>query len=422
MRAYTGLETPLLTRLAPASLLVLLAFAAPAIADDQSAGAARFDGARERTGSVPDAPTVGTLASPQDQALLDALLARVQVRPDDDPRAGAAIRDAFSSLLKTKTGKDLATAFVAENARATVGFGTIDGSAVVSENGIKVMNGSGGFTEPWKDPPAVTLNRAYLDCDENYRRVEIARVLGHEMLGHGFERQRAVAAGLSDRAMQYYRGDEGNASMIGWLVQSELGGKLINGHMWNYLSSPDKFYDTIEFQTAFYATSLSAQQMLDPIPEWKKRLGRVDEKRAELDAGAKDMLRWQKIALHFVNAHGISADRFANIGASIRYELVDYVPAARKNLDQIQKSLQSAIDYASGPSGAALLSEMHAAGSSDYIRGVDQRLDGYAQRLATEVSGRHQESVSPPDPNQITWSQLDQMWNDDDPAHKALIP
>lgn len=406
------------SRLAPLLPAVLLAL--PPRARAQGApGEVQFDGARVHAGAVADAPAAATPASPQDAALLDSLLMRVQLRADSNPAAGDALRDALAAIIRTKTGGDLARAFVAENARASVGFGEVDGSSVVVENGIRVMNGSGGYTQTEKVPPSVVLNRDYLDTDPNYRRVEIARVLAHEMLGHGFERQRVEASGLSTDALYYYRADEGNASMVGWLVQAELGGKLINGNMWNYLSTPEKFYQEIELQTPYYATTLSAAQMLDPLPVWRDRLGRLGEERASFDEDEKAEKHWKLVIQHFVVSYGIDASRFSNLSQDIDYMLATYLPAARARLTETDADLRATIARATGPEGAKLLDEMRAAGASDYVASMERRMDSNAARLRAEVGDKQPETAAPPDPRQITWAQLAQMWADEPPSAKA---
>jgi hypothetical protein len=413
-----------LSRITPTSLAVLLALTSSARAQPANqSGDARFDGAAVRKGgvAVPDAPAGGGSAD-QSEKLFQALMARVTVRPDPSSREAAAIRDAFREMLKTQTGSELAQRFVNENAHGSVGFGDTGGSAVVEQNGIKVMQGSGGYTETSKTPPSVMLNQQFLETDPNYQRVEIARVLTHELMGHGFERQRVAAAGLSPDAMYYYRADEGNASMVGWLVQAELGGKLINGHMWNYLTDPEKFYKGIQFLDPYYATTLSAQEMLDPVPVWKDRLSRLGEARAGLDDDQKEYTRWKAIIQHFATAHGIGEERFKNLSGDIGYTLDTYVPSARERLTETDKTLNEAINRALSPSGATLLADMRTAGQSAYVAGQERRMNDYAARLRADVGTRQRETAAPPDPAQVTWSELEKIWKEDYPAHRAQIP
>lgn len=412
-------------RFLPASLA--LALCLPPAARAQSAplpGDVQFDGARPRpaaTAVAADAPGTAP-AAPQDADLLNRLIAQISTRPDDDPRAAPALREAFAAILRTRTGHELAQAFVDEGAVASVGFETMAGTEVVEENGIKVTRGSGGYTRPDVDPPLVTLSRAFLDADPAYRRVELARVLAHEMLGHAFESQRVQNAGLSADAMGYYRGDEGNASMIGWLVQAELGGRLINWSMWKYLEEPERFYKALELLEPDYALSLSPEQMRDPAPVWQGRLDRLPGERASLDDYGRDLRRGQLIIRHFITDHAIAESRFKNLSSDFSYEIATGIPDNLKRLDQIEKVLRSTLRYASTAKGQGLLADMRSAGGSAYVNGIEDRMDARADRLRAEIGNRQRETAAPPDPNQITWDQLHQMWRDDDPSHKAGIP
>lgn len=413
-------------RLPPASLALALALALTTAARAQNAalsGDVQFDGARPHPAAAAvaaDAP--GAAAPDQDADLLNRLFENVTVRPDDDPRAAPALREAFATLLKSRTGRELVKDFVAEGAAASVGFETMAGAGVVEENGILVTRGSGGYTQPDVDPPLVTLNRAFLDADAGFRRVELARVLAHEMLGHALEAQRIQNAGLSASALSYYRGDEGNASMIGWLVQTELGGRLINWSMWKYLEEPGRFYKGLELLEPDYALSLSPAQMSDPVPVWQGRLDRIPDERASLDDYERDLRRGQLIIRHFVDAHGIAQSRFKNLSDDFSYEIATGIPDNRARLDKIEKVLRSTIRYSSTPEGRSLLANMRAAAGSAYVNGIEDRMDARAGRLRAEIGNRKQETAAPPDPDQITWDQLHQMWRDDDPGHKAGIP
>lgn len=412
-------------RFLPASLALALSLSPAARAQNAAlSGDVQFDGARPRPAAAAVAAGApgAFSAAPQDADLLNRLVAQVSTRPDDDPRAAPALREAFAAILRTRTGRELAQSFVDEGAVASVGFETIDGSGVAEENGIKVVRGTGGYTRTDVDPPLVTLNRAYLDADPEYRRVELASVLAHEMLGHALESQRAPGAGVSGDVLNYYRGDEGNASLIGWLVRAELGGRLINWSMWKYLEEPERFYKTIRFIAPDYALSLSPAEMRDPASAWRERLDRVPDERASLNEADRDMRRWQAVIRHLVADHGIDETRFSNISADISYTLATDLPDNRKTLDQIERDLSALVRSASTPKGRSLIADIQAAVGSAYVSGMEDRLDGRVDRLRSEVGNRRPETAAPPDPNQITWPELQKMWREDDPAHKRTVP
>lgn len=423
----------------PASLFALALLAAfsaltPAARADNPlpSGDTLFDGSKTRHDPFLAAPQGGAArnAAPRalrpatvvpDQQLFSSLMDQVTFRQGQTPQEVGLLMEAFQQMLTSRTGSELIASFVREHARATVGFGKVEGSTVVEEDGLKTLSASGGFTQTTHDPPDVTLNQDYLKTSPEYRRVEIARVLTHEMMGHGFQRQRILAAGLSPEAMYYYRGDEGNASMVGWLVQAELGGKLINAHMWNWLTDPEKFYDHIQYLSPYYATTLNAQQMQDPIATWNARLGKLGAQRAALAGEEKDERRWRAVMQHFITDHGMDASRFSNLRNESDATLSTYYPSQRRNLDEVQTQLRDALAKASGPGGAKLLADMRAAGQSAYVADLERRMNEYTERLRSEVGTRKPETAAPPDPNQVTWQDLAGMFQRDDPAHVARL-
>jgi hypothetical protein len=364
---------------------------------------------------------VASAAAADDPVLLKNFMDRVEILPDSDPRSAPAIRAALGDILKTPTGREIARAFVAENAHAQVRFSKVEGSATVLENGKRVIQASGGNTETWQDPPIVNLNRDYLDTDPDYMRMNVAATLAHEMLGHGLQAQRDKRAGLPFEINNSYRGDEANAGLIGWLVQTELGGPLDNGHMWNYLKNPEIYHRSLQTNMAYYSVSFSTAEMLDPVGTLKSRLGGVVKARARLQTSADEMKFWRKVVEHFIQEHGVPRDRFKSISDDIDGFLGHWVKLASDNFDEIDAALKAKIALLESPKGAELLKAYKAAAGSAVLAEDEARLARYRARLAKLTEGRHPEESVPPVPGMITWDELGKMWENDDPVHKAAL-
>lgn len=388
-----------------------------------------FDGGRSR-GGVAAAPLgslgfgragpAGTSTAP-DPALVKAFLAQVDIEADKDPRAVPAIRAALTDILKTPTGREIARAFVAEKARAKIHFEKIAGSSVVLDNGKKILQASGGNTTTWEDPPIVNLNRDYLDTDPEFMRMNVASTLAHEMLGHAFQSQRERRAGLPFAVSNAYRGDEANAGLIGWLVQTELGGRLDNSHMWNYLKNPEIYHRSLQTNMAYYAVSLSPAEMKDPVGTLKGRVSAAGKARAQLQDEAESMRFWRRVVEHFVTVHGVSREKFSSIDQDIDSFLGHYLKLADDNLDEIESSLKDKIALLESPKGAARLKEFKEASDSPILAANEARLAKYRTRLAGLTAGRRKEPTMPPVPGKLTWDDLSKMWADDDPAHKQAL-
>ena len=386
-----------------------------------------FDGAKGRRGDVAaqkDAPSSGRKAAAdpdgldeKQRDLLDGLLARVDLKPGDDPRAPALLHQTFVKIVRTPTGAEMSERFIAANARAVVDFSNPGNSDVTIVNGKAVLLWSGGDTDVAKRPPVVRLNRGYLNSDSAWRGPEMAGTIGHELFGHALESQRAD--GVTD-ALNYYRGDEANAGLLGWLIEIEAGAPTNDGRMWNYLQDPEKFHKALEMHMAYYAGTFSVEEMKDPLAALKGRRARLDEARARLHEDNKNTDSWRPIIEHFVAVHGVRSENFKSARESI-----DGFDAYATAQDKEYATIAAHIDELSTrllASDCKELETLWRAAESPYYIEAEQRLRTLRERLGKTVANRAPEPTTPPVPGQIDLDQLSVLYNQDLQDHPEHWP
>lgn len=403
-----------LPNLALAFLLAAPLGASRALAQTTQSPDRLFDGAKPHDGDAAGPLQTGA-ADPdgldaKQRALLDGLLARVELKPGDDPRAPALLHETFVRLVRTPTGAEMSARFIAENARAVVEFGVHLSSAVRMVNGKAVLLYSGGDTDTSKHPPVIMLNQGYLETDPAWRGPEMTGTLGHEMFGHAFERQRADKAGVTS-SLNHYRGDEANAGLLGWLIELEAGAPADDGNMWNYIQDPEAYHRNLETLMAYYAGTFSVADMKNPLATLKDRRDRVDQARARLHQRRESTDNWRPVVEHFIEVHGMSRDDFSNILASI--DGTDkFTETEDKEYVHIQSYIDSLSAHWSGD-GAAELATISAESGSPYYVGTEERLQVLRGRLKDLTANRKPEPSAPPVPGQITWDQLSDMYEKD---------
>lgn len=374
-------------------------------------------------GATPPPGGANPAAAAQTAQLLRNLRASLDIAPDADPRAAAAMNEALESLVNTPTGRELALEFTAAGARAKVEFGGVDHSATVIMNGRRILQASGGHTFTSENPPRVVLNRDYLDTDPDFRRVNLTSTLGHELLGHALEIHRARKAGVSHDAVYYYRGDEAGSGLIGWLVQTEMGGRLDNGHMWNYLADPERYHAGLKTNLPYYSTTLSTAEMRVPVATLQGRVAAIATDRKRTKEYAASMVVWRPVIEHFVTVHGMSRDLFSSLSDEIAAAVI-WSNDHQKDLNDINAHLADTIKQWESPKAKALKAGLAAASGSTYMRQSEERLAARADRLRGLVAGRKPEPTVPPVPGKLAWDDLYRLRDQDrkdNPRHMEKI-
>ena len=374
----------------------------------------KLGGASLASGGVAAAATAA-----QDAELLKTLLASLELRPDVDPRAAPALNAALSDLVKTPTGREVAQQFLASGAKAKVEFGDVVNSTTAIVNGRRILIASGGNTDTKKHPPVVLLNRHFLDTDPDYRRVKLPAILAHELFGHALEQQRAEKAGVSFYALNHYRGDEANSGLIEWLLQTELGGPLDNGHMWSYLADPERYHADLKTNMPYYSTTLSTVEMRSPVAALEGRVAGIKAESVRARTIVAGMTIWRPVIEHFITVHNMERSRFSSVVEKIDAG-VRWGDLHEKTLNDINAHLTATIAEWKGPASDMLKEDFLTAAYSPYMRESEQRLAVRAARLRGLVAGRKQEPSAPPIPGKILWEDLQRMLEQDrkdNPGH-----
>ena len=345
-----------------------------------SPGLLNFDGGVAHGGDIRGPPASGSVASGKSApgVLQTQLLQRLVFKGSKQERE--ALGEAVGTILQTRTGRELAAAFVRERAVAGVSIGAIDNSSVVTEHGKKILSGTSGMTETDKIPPEVTISRAYMGTDPAFRRVVMAGTLAHELFGHALEAQRAKRAGFPKSAQDHYRGDEIGSRLIDWLIQTELTGKVDDASPAEYLTDPEGYHRGLVTVDPYYVNTLSAKEMKNPVTTLRGRRKMVAADEAKTTAGIKDMEDWRPIIAHFVKVHRIAKARFAPAEEELNTYLV-WAYGHQKKIAEIKESLEGMIEYWSTPKGAKEKKQVIDAASDPYLLGMEASLTARAREL-----------------------------------------
>jgi hypothetical protein len=357
-----------------------------------------FDGGAARGGDIRGPPTgsvaAGSGAAPDPAVLQAQFLTRLVFKGNKQERE--ALSEAVTTLLKTRTGRDLAAQFVSERAAAEVTLATMENSATVMEKGRKVLSGTAGLTDTDKDPPKIELNRVYLETDPEYRRVALAGTLAHELFGHALEAQRAKKAGIPHAALYHYRGDEIGSRLIDWLVQTELAGKSVEGDPKEYLDDPEGYYRGLLTVDPYYIVTMSPAEMKNPLTTLRARRKLLVADAASTAADIKEQEEWRPVIAHFVSAHRIAKARFAPAEDELNAFLT-WAYGHQKKIAGIRESLERVIKSWSSPEGAKEMKQVIDAGGSPYMSRLEAAAASRARELrrlrADVLSGRAPSSV-----------------------------
>jgi hypothetical protein len=369
--------------------------------------------ARAPPGDADQAAGLPAVGPPVDAARADKALAGLKklVTTDDHGNATerAALDDAFTKMVHTRTGLELSEEWIAQGKPAKVSFEATNplGTGVVETNGVKTLQSSGGYTSrdgsPW-----VHLNKEYLDTSPSYRGPEVAGTLAHELLGHGLVFYKSKAAGAWE-ANEDYRNDEGNAGMTGWLVSAEAGAKLADGHMWTFLGSQEAYHKSLQTNLPYYAGIFSLDEMKDPVGTLEQRRLRIAADAARLPQQRVDQAQHRKDIEHFITVHGLSRDKFKSLIESAR-NLSVWTDAHEKNLKEIDTYVGTMLAYWKGPTGQKAAAKMAEESKLPYFADAEARLNAMTTRLQDLTAGKKPQSFTPPPPpDQYTNADLSAM-------------
>lgn len=324
-----------------------------------------FDGGSARAGGIRGPPGAAPGKAGGDPAVLQAqFVSRLVFQGTKEERA--ALGEAVTLVLKTKTGRELAAAFVRERAGAAIKLAALDNA---------------GETDTDEHPPVVTLSRAYLAKDKDHSPVLMAGTLAHELFGHALQSQRAKKAGFSELALFHYRGDEVGSRLIDWLVQTELAGKVADENPQAYLDNPEAYHRKIQTADPYYITTLSRAEMKDPAAALRARRKRLAADEAVTEADEKDMKVWPPVIAHFTGAlHRLAKVRFAPAEKELD-EYFKWSDGHRKKLVRSKEVLEEKIKLWSSKEGAAERATLRASSESAYLKALEADVAARAREL-----------------------------------------
>jgi len=330
------------------------------------------------------------------------------------------LRKFFSRLMDSPYARQLALDFIKEDIRAVLAFEDVPGTEIHIVNGKKTFSTFGGHTHRETSPETVHLNRGYLQANKEAAPDAIA----HELFGHVVEHAHAKAAGVWF-ASQYHRDGEINASLIGWIVSAELGGKADDSWGREYINHTDRFCKDFSIMSPFYAQILSTEEMRDPAPVYLRRIQDAEQKLAGLPKLRAMSLYWLKVIAHFTGSHHkMNPASFSDIRNRFDSKLVEL-----RNTESDLCAVKARLKFLLGRRDKMDLTDwmnwtvqLAAADRNHYFTRTDAEVDERKRILAALYS-----KLKPPPKTiqgrngQFTERQLKELW-DKDTAHHSLIP
>ena len=391
-----------------APLLPLLLLALPArqaalaqsLEADSAAAGELFDGEGRYTGTAAQAGE-----SQEGKAkLLAALKTRVSFK-DRNPGEARELERILSRVLDSPTGRQLAVEFLQEGARAEIAFDIIPDTKVLELNGKKTFWTSGGHTHTASVPPQVHLNEAYRQA----RQEDAPATLAHELFGHTLERKRAERYGVQDTYL-FNQNEEANAGLVGWTVGAELGNKMDNGWAWIYMANPEDYHRRLKSAMAYYAGTLSTEEMKDPLPVYQERQANAEALLLRLPVKKEQNETWQRIIDHLVAVHKMAEDAFKSLRDGIK-AVIESIPGDERRLQDIRDYLKKLIGKVTGAGGPAWAEQLRRESENDYFKERARVMDERADALGKLMLGKTPEGEqTPPPAGQFTWAQLKDMW------------
>lgn len=385
-------------------LLLALPARQAAVAQDLEADSAAagelFDGQGRYTGTAAEAG-----ASEEGKTkLLAALETRVAFK-GRSPGEAQELKGILSRVLDSPTGRQLAVEFLQEGARAEISFDIIPDTRIFEIDGRKTFWTSGGHTHTDRNPPQVHLNEAYRQAKQD----DAPATLAHELFGHTLERKRAERYGVQNTYL-FNQNEEANAGLVGWTVGAELGNKIDNGWAWIYMANPEDYHRRLKSTLAYYAGTLSTEEMKDPLPVYQERLANTEALLLRLPVKKEQNEAWQRIISHLVAVHKMVEEAFRSLRDGIK-AVIDSIPGDERRLQDIRDYLKKLIDKVSGAGGPAWAEQLRRDSENEYFRERARVMDERADALGKLMLGKTPEGEQPPPPaGQYTWPQLKDMW------------
>ncbi len=366
--------------------------------------------------------------TPLSDPLLDRLRQQLVLDSHGDSAQALALEATLARLMQSPFARELSEEFLKEGAKVKVSFEHIDNSWVLEDaEGRKYLQGKGGNISQKDGIYHVALNEEHLKTDPYYQNVQAPAILGHELLGHALQQIKADKAGVG-LAFKSWDDDETQAALVDWIMNVELSREQKQWNdswMWNYLASPQKYHESLQMQSAYYAGTFNSSEMENPVPALQARLQRASN---SLDGVANDVKSyefWNKFIAHLISAHESKPESFKKLFLNIDDQLKTFLPQATTDLRKIEKSTKDLIHFYQSANGKARIEKWRDPAAQGFLKEIEQTLAARRAYLENLLKDRGTPASPPPTPpiqGQETWDQLQKMAEDDRATNPAHFP
>ena len=355
------------------------------------------------------------------------LLEKLEIDDHGNPAERRLLEKVVRRLMDSPTARRYTEDLLASGGRAKVSFEEVGGYRVVEEGGRRTFNGIFGETNFDGEIPHVRLNRQYLESDADFVMAHAPKALGHELLGHVVYHAKAAVLDLV-WPFRYYKDNETLSGLVEWIITAELGEKLSNGRMWQYLQSPDLYHRNLHVVAPFYAGTFDREEARDLEGTLLARRERVRREMRDGEEDARNWAHWKAIADHFALHHQASPQSLRTVRATIEASLENRRLGAQE-LAAIDSYVQHLLDALGQPDwkkwAAGFLQSM----SHAFFTQVEEEVASLTRHLRDLVERRQAAEPAAPaagpapaedGPRQITFDELGKMYRDDlarNPGH-----
>lgn len=346
------------------------------------------------------------------------LLENLDIDDHGNPSERRLLENVVYRLMESPMAREYAEDLLAAGGRAKVSFEEVGGSRVVVKDGKKTFHGIFGETNFDSEVPHVRLSRRYLDSDPDFVMAHAPKALGHELMGHVVYHIKAAALDLV-WPFRYYKDNETLSGLVEWIITGELGEKLSNGRMWQYLESPDLYHRNLHVVAPFYAGTFDREEAKDLEGTLRARQDRVREESRQNEEDAKNWTHWRKIVDYFVSAGTVKEESVRDVRGAIEASLENRRLTVQE-LTEIDKYVSHLLESLAQDEGKKWAAGFLQSMSQPFFAEVEAevtRLTLHLRDLVARRGGEEAEQApapAPPSgPRQMTFDELAALYRED---------
>jgi hypothetical protein len=340
-------------------------------------------------------------AAPGDPAFLDKL------RLPADPSQARMLREAANAILRSELGRALAAEYAVDGVSIPVAFDDTAECPISDVSGKKTMHCSAAALIRGRAGDRISFNRAILSMGDSYIRVNLPRILAHELLGHELSNIKAKKAGVAS-AYSYWINNELNAIMVEWIIAAQTGHPMDSGTPWAVTDDQKKYVKGLHTQMPSYAEKFDLGEMLHPGKVFDERLAQVEteSKFLERSYGYVSARKW--FIGHLLEKHQGQVIAGQPVERGGFRQLADYydwwmrvkIPLQRRRLSEIKKAVQKESGRFYGRAGAekmrAIALSIGSLEGSRFFKERTRELITLRKMLAVLLKGRPRPTVKFP--------------------------